>query len=70
MNSSHDPQVWNELKGFWNKDENRWAYENYTEMYNMVYLRVKEVNPVAKIGGKYLQCQLVSYLSSPKIVIF
>ena len=47
-------QVWNEFKGFWNKEEKRWAYENYTEMYNLVYLRVKEVNPVAMIGGRYL----------------
>ena len=45
--------IWNELKGFWNREENRWAYENYTEMYNLVYLRVKEVNPAAKIGGPY-----------------
>ena len=45
--------MWNELKGFWNKEENRWAYENYTEMYNLVYLRVREVNPVAMIGGNY-----------------
>ena len=44
--------MWNEFKGFWNKEEKRWAYENYTEMYNLVYLRVKEVNPVAMIGGR------------------
>ena len=41
------------MKGFWNEEEKRWAYENYTEMYNLVYLRVKEVNPAAKIGGPY-----------------
>ena len=41
------------MKGFWNREENRWAYENYTDMYNLVYLRVKEVNPAAKIGGPY-----------------
>ena len=69
LNSSYDPQVWNELKGFWNRDENRWAYENYTEMYNMVYLRVKEVNPVAKVGGKYLQSNYILHLSSSSCLL-
>ena len=56
--------MWNELKGFWNKEENRWAYENYTEMYNMVYLRLREVNPVAKIGGNFESKEIVHLQST------
>jgi hypothetical protein len=46
-------QVWNELKGFWDDQDNRWAYENYTTLYNNVYDAVKAVTPDAKIGGPY-----------------
>jgi len=47
-------QVWNEQKGFWNREEDRWAYENYTELYNMVYKEVKRVRPEARVGGPYV----------------
>ncbi|WP_335990824.1 hypothetical protein [Glycomyces sp. MUSA5-2] len=47
-------QVWNEFKGFWNDDLNRWDYEGYTELYNLVYAAVKEVRPDALIGGPYV----------------
>lgn len=47
-------QVWNEMKGFYDRDKGRWNYENYTRMYNMVYDAVKEVRPAAKIGGPYV----------------
>ena len=47
-------QVWNELKGFWNADLNRWDYEGYTEMYNLVYDALKAVNPAIQVGGPYV----------------
>lgn len=47
-------QVWNEFKGYWNVEKNRWDYERYTEMYNQVYAAIKEVRPDAKVGGFYL----------------
>jgi hypothetical protein len=47
-------QVWNELKGFYNAALNRWDYEGYTTMYNMVYDAIKAVRPDAKIGGPYI----------------
>jgi hypothetical protein len=46
-------QVWNELKGFWSLELNRWRYEDYTSLYNMVYDSLKAVNPVIKVGGPY-----------------
>jgi hypothetical protein len=46
--------VWNELKGFYLQDENRWDYEGYTEFYNTVYTAVKEVRPDIQIGGPYV----------------
>jgi hypothetical protein len=46
-------QVWNELKGFWNSSLNRWRYEDYTTMYNLVYDSLKKVNPAIKVGGPY-----------------
>jgi hypothetical protein len=46
-------QVWNELKGFWSLALNRWRYEDYTIMYNMIYDSLKAVNPAIKVGGPY-----------------
>lgn len=46
-------QVWNELKGFWNSALNRWRYEDYTIMYNMIYDSLKAINPAIKVGGPY-----------------
>ena len=57
-------QVWNEMKGFWNKEEHRWAYENYTEMYNMVYQEVKNVSPSSKVGGPYTTTGAPGIISS------
>lgn len=45
--------VWNELKGFFNDDQNRWDYEGYTALYNKVYTAVKAVRPDVQVGGPY-----------------
>lgn len=46
--------VWNELKGFYKQDENRWDYEGYTALYNEVYRAVKAVRPDVQVGGPYV----------------
>jgi hypothetical protein len=46
-------QVWNELKGFYHDDQNRWDYEGYTELYNKVYTAVKAVRSDVQVGGPY-----------------
>jgi len=46
--------VWNELKGFYNEEENRWDYEGYTAFYNEVYQAVKSVRPDILVGGPYV----------------
>jgi hypothetical protein len=46
--------VWNEFKGFFDEENNRWDAEAYTELYNQVYEAVKAVNPRNYIGGPYL----------------
>ena len=45
--------VWNELKGFYDEDKNRWDYEGYTQFYNEVYQAVKAVRPDVQVGGPY-----------------
>ncbi len=49
-------QVWNELKDMWDTlpGHNRWDYERYTRLYNLVYDSVKNVRPDAIIGGPYI----------------
>lgn len=47
-------QVWSEMRGFWVMEESRWDYEAYTELYNLVYTRVKAVRPTVKVGGPYV----------------
>ncbi len=47
-------QVWNEMKGFYDANLNRWQYEDYTEMYNLVWKAVKKARPDALIGGPYV----------------
>ena len=47
-------QVWNEMKGFWNPALNRWNYEGYTTLYNLIWNGVKAVRPDIKIGGPYV----------------
>jgi hypothetical protein len=46
--------VWNELKGFHDPKTNRWRYEDYTTLYNLVYDAVKAANPAALVGGPYV----------------
>ncbi|KNB52218.1 hypothetical protein [Streptomyces caatingaensis] len=46
--------VWNELKGFWNDDRNRWDHEGYTELYNLVYAELKRRDPRNLVGGPYV----------------
>ncbi|MFF6992812.1 xylan 1,4-beta-xylosidase [Streptomyces sp. NPDC010273] len=46
--------VWNEFKGFWNDSRQRWDYEGYTQLYNLVYKALKKVNPKIMVGGPYL----------------
>jgi Glycosyl hydrolases family 39 len=45
--------VWNEMKGFFDEAANRWDYEGYTRLYNLVYEAVKRVNPDNQVGGPY-----------------
>jgi hypothetical protein len=46
--------VWNELKGFYRTDLNRWDQEGYTTLYNAVYRAVKAVRPDVQVGGPYV----------------
>ncbi|MEU8488411.1 xylan 1,4-beta-xylosidase [Streptomyces sp. NPDC048641] len=46
--------VWNEFKGFWNNGKQRWDYEGYTELYNLVYKALKKVDKDIMVGGPYL----------------
>ncbi|MFP5021771.1 GH39 family glycosyl hydrolase [Pseudonocardia phyllosphaerae] len=56
--------VWNELKGFYHEDQNRWDYEGYTAMYNEVYKAVKAVRPDVQVGGPYVVMSSVAPDSS------
>jgi hypothetical protein len=47
-------QVWNELKGFWDEERERWDYESYTELYNTVYDALKRSDPGLAVGGPYV----------------
>jgi hypothetical protein len=46
--------VWNEMKGFYDEERNRWDTETYSDLYNRVYTAVKEVRPDALLGGPYV----------------
>ncbi|MEU4211232.1 xylan 1,4-beta-xylosidase [Streptomyces sp. NPDC026206] len=46
--------VWNEFKGFYDESRNRWDYEGYTELYNLVYKELKKRNKHALVGGPYV----------------
>jgi hypothetical protein len=46
--------VWNELKGFFDDENDRWDAAAYTAMYNEVYAAVKAARPDALVGGPYM----------------
>ncbi|WP_370422743.1 xylan 1,4-beta-xylosidase [Streptomyces sp. QH1-20] len=46
--------VWNELKGFFDESKNRWDYEGYTELYNLVHAELKKQNRNNLVGGPYV----------------
>jgi hypothetical protein len=46
--------VWNEMKGFWDGARNRWDYESYTRLYNIVYDALKAADPGVAVGGPYV----------------
>src|SRR5581483_7910660 len=46
--------VWNEMKGFWNADDNNWDYVAYTRLYNKVYDALKKANQDIQVGGPYI----------------
>ncbi|MFE0043303.1 glycoside hydrolase family protein [Streptomyces albireticuli] len=46
--------VWNEFKGFFDESRNRWDYEGYTELYNLVYRELKKRNGANAVGGPYM----------------
>jgi hypothetical protein len=46
--------VWNEFKGFFDDEHNRWDAEKYTDLYNAVYDALKAVDPGNQVGGPYL----------------
>lgn len=50
----HHFLVWNELKGFFDEERNRWDAEGYTELYNRVHAALKAVNPAVRVGGPYV----------------
>lgn len=46
--------VWNEFKGFFDDELDRWDAKGYTDLYNVVYDAVKAVDPANQVGGPYL----------------
>ncbi|MFC5718593.1 xylan 1,4-beta-xylosidase [Streptomyces gamaensis] len=46
--------VWNEFKGFYDDKKNRWDYEDYTRLYNLVYAALKKVDKGILVGGPYI----------------
>lgn len=45
--------VWNSMKGFWDRTTSTWDVEGYTTLYNDVYTAIKRVRPDALVGGPY-----------------
>jgi len=46
--------VWNEFKGYWNRDLQRWDHESYLVLYNEVYRAVKAHDESVMVGGGYV----------------
>lgn len=51
--------VWNEFKGFWSERRDRWDYEDYTRLYNLVYRAIKKAAPRDLVGGPYLDMDIL-----------
>lgn len=47
--------VWNEMKGWWSRDMNRWRFEDYTIFYNTVYDALHRFDPGLNVGGPYVR---------------
>ncbi|MGW8380402.1 xylan 1,4-beta-xylosidase [Streptomyces sp. ODS28] len=56
--------VWNELKGFYDDRADRWDYEGYTRLYNLVYTALKKVNRNNLVGGPYVVMDSVGRAST------
>lgn len=54
--------VWNEGKGYWSNTLGRWAYENYTELHNLVASAVHAAKPGCKVGGPYFVLRTLSWI--------
>lgn len=59
-------QVWNEMKGFWSRDLNRWNYEKYNRIYGLTYDTIKQLRPDTEIGGPYVRLGKWLYPSGVK----
>lgn len=46
-------QLWNEGKGYWNAAENRWNYEECTDLQNHLYDAIKAADSNIQCGGPY-----------------
>jgi hypothetical protein len=60
-------QVWNEMKGFWDRPANRWNYDKYNRMYGQIYDTIKTIRPEAQIGGPYVRLSKYLYPSGIKV---
>ncbi|OIK25369.1 xylan 1,4-beta-xylosidase [Streptomyces malaysiense] len=56
----HHFLVWNEFKGFWDEAADRWDYEGYTRLYNLVYRALKKTGEDVLVGGPYLAMDSVA----------
>jgi hypothetical protein len=46
--------VWNELKGFYDPEQQRWDAAAYTDLYNEVHRALKTHDPTIAVGGPYV----------------
>ena len=60
-------QVWNEMKGLWDRDANTWNITKYNRMYGLIYDTIKAVRSDAQIGGPYIRFSKYLYPTGVKI---